>query len=94
MPAVDARATVRWEGDEPVVEVLWRVQIAAERCKGCALCVAVCPPHVLSLGALNAHGYPAAVLHDPEGCTSCTACALICPETAIVVRRPPRAARA
>lgn len=82
---------VRWDGDEPVVAVqALRVIIEAERCKGCGLCVAVCPPQVLSLGALNTRGYAAAVLQDNEKCTSCTACGLICPETAIVVLRPSR----
>jgi 2-oxoglutarate ferredoxin oxidoreductase subunit delta len=83
---------VRWDGDEPTVTPV-RVVIAVERCKGCGLCVAVCPPAVLTLGPLNAHGYPAAVLVDNERCTSCTACALICPESAVEVYRPPRVAR-
>ena len=69
-----------------------RVVIALERCKGCSLCVAVCPTTVLALGSLNARGYPAAVLTDNERCTSCTACALICPESAIAVFKTPRAA--
>ncbi|MDQ7859802.1 MAG: 4Fe-4S dicluster domain-containing protein [Armatimonadota bacterium] len=83
---------VRWDGDEPVAEAL-RVVVAVERCKGCGLCVAVCPPAVLALGPLNARGYPAAILVDNDRCTSCTACALVCPECAIDVYRPPRAAR-
>jgi 2-oxoglutarate ferredoxin oxidoreductase subunit delta len=68
-----------------------RVIIITERCKGCGLCVAVCPTTVLALGPLNAHGYPAAVLTDNERCTSCTACALICPDAALEVYKPPRA---
>lgn len=83
---------VRWDGDEPLAAPL-RVVVAVERCKGCGLCVAVCPPEVLALGPLNARGYRAAVLLDNDRCTSCTACALVCPECAIEVYRPPRAAR-
>lgn len=67
-----------------------RVVIDTERCKGCGLCVEVCPPAVLGLGALNTKGYPAAILLDDERCTSCTACALICPDVAIMVFRPIR----
>jgi 2-oxoglutarate ferredoxin oxidoreductase subunit delta len=72
------------------VSVATRVVIDAERCKGCGLCVEVCPPRVLALGPLNSKGYPAAILLDNERCTSCTACALICPDVAITVFRPVR----
>lgn len=85
---------MRWDGDEPVIaSAELRVVIAADRCKGCSLCVSVCPPAVLALGALNERGYPAAVLLDNERCTSCAVCALVCPETAITVFKPPRPAR-
>jgi 2-oxoglutarate ferredoxin oxidoreductase subunit delta len=67
-----------------------RVIIRVERCKGCGLCVAVCPTTVLALGPLNARGYPAVVLTDNERCTSCTACALICPDAVLEVYKPPR----
>lgn len=94
MPTEPSGTVVRWDGDEPVVAAAaLRVIIDAERCKGCGLCVAVCPPEVLALGPLNAMGYTAAVLLDNEKCTSCTACGLICPETAIVVLKPPRGRR-
>ncbi|MDR7418656.1 MAG: 4Fe-4S binding protein [Armatimonadota bacterium] len=70
-----------------------RVIITTEWCKGCGLCVAVCPPNVLALGALNTLGYPAATLIDNDRCTSCAACAMICPEGAVAVFKPPRPAR-
>jgi 2-oxoglutarate ferredoxin oxidoreductase subunit delta len=72
---------------------LLRVAVDVELCKGCGLCVAVCPPAVLALGPLNARGYAAAVLLDNERCTSCTACALVCPEAAVSVFKPPRVPR-
>lgn len=83
-------------GSEEVVAAaeasLRRVIIVTERCKGCGLCVAVCPTTVLALGPLNARGYPAVVLTDNERCTSCTACALICPDAVLEVYKPPRGA--
>ncbi|MDR7484069.1 MAG: 4Fe-4S dicluster domain-containing protein [Armatimonadota bacterium] len=90
MASAGTGPNVLWNGDEPVIVAPFsRVVVAVERCKGCGLCVAVCPPNVLALGALNARGYPAAVLLDNDRCTSCTACALVCPETAIAVYKPP-----
>ena len=47
--------------------------IATQRCTGCGWCVAVCPPHVLSLQVLGtgAWGPKRSVLHDAPGCTGC-----------------------
>ncbi len=84
-------AVVVWDGDEAALRpAALRVVIETERCKGCGLCIEVCPPAVLGLGALNTKGYAAAVLLDNERCTSCTACVLICPDVAITVFRPRR----
>jgi 2-oxoglutarate ferredoxin oxidoreductase subunit delta len=57
-------------------------------CKGCALCVSVCPQQNLARsGQLNSRGYYTAVLLDARACTSCGLCALICPDAAIEVSR-------
>lgn len=66
-----------------------RIVIDSERCKGCELCISVCPQHVLAMSAIfNAKGYRPAQLVDPAGmCTGCAVCALICPDTAITVFR-------
>ena len=61
------------------------IVINEDRCKGCALCVRVCPPDVIKMGThLNAKGfYPATYIG--ERCTGCKACALICPDICIDV---------
>ncbi len=66
-----------------------RIVIDSERCKGCELCVGVCPQHVIRMaGSLNTHGYRPAQLADPDGaCTGCGVCAIICPDVAITVYR-------
>jgi len=64
-------------------------------CKGCDLCVSVCPPEVLLLDMehLTPKGYhPAYLIAD--GCTGCGICAVICPEAAITVYRETLARRA
>lgn len=55
------------------------VTIAKDRCKGCELCIPVCPPKVLTMStALNQLGVPYPELIP--GCTGCGACHLICPD--------------
>ena len=66
-----------------------RVTIREDRCKGCGLCVSVCPKHVLELSKthLNSKGYhPAAPVREVD-CISCAMCATICPDVAIKVEK-------
>lgn len=71
---------------------LGRIEIDTERCKGCSLCVPVCPPGVIRMADwFNLKGYHPAQLVDPEGkCTGCLLCAVMCPEAAITVYRVDR----
>ena len=66
-----------------------KVHIVTDRCKGCGLCVAVCPRSVLAIEAsgLNAKGYQPAMAVQPERCIGCASCALICPDVVISVER-------
>ncbi|HEY76135.1 MAG TPA: 4Fe-4S binding protein [Thermoflexia bacterium] len=74
------------------------VIIDEDRCKGCGLCVNVCPVHILRLaeGRFNAKGYRPVEVTDPEACTGCAMCATICPDVVFTVyrqrRRPKQAA--
>ena len=65
--------------------------IATQRCTGCGWCVAVCPPHVLSLHVLGTGmwGPKRSVLDDAAGCTGCALCAVRCPFDAIAMVRAP-----
>lgn len=58
-------------------------------CKGCGLCVSVCPKHIIKLDSekLTPKGYHPAVLIDESECTGCATCALMCPDVAITVER-------
>ncbi|HSV05164.1 MAG TPA: 4Fe-4S dicluster domain-containing protein [Candidatus Binatus sp.] len=62
------------------------VTIDVETCKGCVLCVDVCPPHVLVMSEdVNRMGYRYPILLD--GCTGCELCFKICPDYCFEVYR-------
>jgi len=66
------------------------VIIDTERCKGCRLCISVCPKKIIGLAShINQMGYTLAVVIEEKAheCTGCTACAIMCPDTAISVYR-------
>jgi 2-oxoglutarate ferredoxin oxidoreductase subunit delta len=62
------------------------VTIDVETCKGCELCVDVCPPRVLAMSeATNGLGFRYPLLL--EGCTGCELCYKICPDFCFEVYR-------
>ncbi|NIP23262.1 MAG: 4Fe-4S dicluster domain-containing protein [Phycisphaerae bacterium] len=69
-----------------------KIIINTERCKGCGLCVSVCPKNSIIISKKsNKSGYfPAEVFNDE--CTGCGLCALICPDVVIRVFREEDAA--
>ena len=75
------------------------VVIDVDRCKGCGLCVHVCPVGILVLSpdTFNAKGYHPVTVTDMEECIGCASCATICPDVVFTVyrkKRQPKAAPA
>ncbi len=72
-----------------------RIEIDQELCKGCQLCISVCPKGQIEISdKINKKGYyPASFKEDPPGesnnlkCTGCALCGLVCPDVAIEVYR-------
>ncbi len=59
-----------------------------DRCKGCGLCVSVCPKQILALEeGTNIKGYCPARCTAPEQCVGCASCARICPDSIITIRK-------
>jgi 2-oxoglutarate ferredoxin oxidoreductase subunit delta len=70
-----------------------KIRIDRERCKGCLLCIEVCPSRRIGADKnLNKKGYAPACFEEKlkegeKGCTGCAQCATVCPEVAIEVYR-------
>lgn len=61
--------------------------IDTDGCKGCGLCVNVCPKNVLEISNdVNAKGYFPAYQARPEDCIFCAICCTMCPDVAITIR--------
>lgn len=58
-------------------------------CKGCGLCLDVCPKKIIALSKdrINAKGYTPAEITDMSQCIGCAMCAVMCPDSAITVER-------
>ena len=68
---------------------MFKVEFREARCKGCGLCVSVCPKKIIRLKTeqLNEKGFHPAGIVDQELCIGCTFCATICPDSVIEVFR-------
>lgn len=71
--------------------VLRQVHLTIEErwCKGCDICVKMCPERCLAMNEMQV-----AVLTNPDACTGCRLCEWLCPDLAIKVRLEPVAAEA
>mgnify|MGYP006311458071 CR=1 FL=1 len=64
-----------------------KIKIDTQRCKGCGLCVAVCPKKSIATSEKsNRQGFFPAE-HTGGPCSGCAMCALVCPEAVIEVLR-------
>lgn len=65
------------------------VTFEEDLCKGCGLCISVCPVKILAQDPLklNKRGYHPAGVVEPEKCIACISCALICPDLVISVEK-------
>lgn len=66
-----------------------KVTIDENVCKGCGLCVHICPKKVLVLdsGRITVKGYNPSTPKFRERCIGCAMCGIICPDSAITVEK-------
>jgi 2-oxoglutarate ferredoxin oxidoreductase subunit delta len=64
----------------------FRIRILTQYCKGCELCVSVCPKGALEMSeALTEIGVRPATFKEGADCSGCTLCYQVCPDAAIEV---------
>ncbi|MDR1928487.1 MAG: 4Fe-4S binding protein [Endomicrobium sp.] len=62
------------------------IKINSKKCKGCGLCISVCPKSCLLFSeGFNKSGYRWVILKGKKSCISCGFCYLICPDVCIEV---------
>ncbi|NLW02144.1 MAG: 4Fe-4S binding protein [Clostridiaceae bacterium] len=66
-----------------------RVTFREDRCKGCGLCIHVCPKKIIreNRDRINAKGYFPAEVVEMDKCIGCAFCATICPDCVIKVEK-------
>lgn len=65
------------------------VTIDKDACKGCGLCVTVCPKKIMALSktGINARGYNPVEITDMSLCIGCANCAKMCPDFVLTVEK-------
>ncbi len=62
------------------------IVINQARCKGCGLCVAVCPKKLILIDdRMNKKGVYPVYSASPGECTGCRLCTTVCPDVAITI---------
>ena len=71
------------------------IVIHENRCKGCQLCISVCPTDILEIAddRFNTLGYRPIEICKPDVCTGCGVCAVICPDVVFDVYRQKKTAK-
>ena len=66
-----------------------KLTFKTDNCKGCGLCVGVCPKNILSLSKdeINKKGHHPVEVSDMNECIGCAFCATMCPDCIIKVER-------
>lgn len=70
-----------------------QVYLIPERCKGCEICVELCPKDVLQVSIntnVKGYHYPEIAPGKENACVHCDFCTVVCPEFAIFTMEDPQ----
>lgn len=82
--AVKPLPVVQEAPSSEAIDIVTELEINTVWCKGCDICVKMCPERCLALNAEQE-----AVLIHPEKCTGCRICEWLCPDYAIKLHKHP-----
>lgn len=75
-----------------MAKIAGAVVVDIEKCKGCGVCVSVCPMEVLALKKeVNSKGYHYSFMANPDECIGCANCGVVCPDSCLTVYRQKKA---
>lgn len=64
----------------------YRIEVLEPLCKGCYICVGICPKDVFEVGPRpGPGGFRPVEVARPEACTGCRLCVIYCPDFAVEV---------
>lgn len=65
------------------------LKFKVDKCKGCSICVSVCPKKILEIDGsrVNRKDYHPIHCTDMDACIACGNCAVMCPDGVIEVYR-------
>jgi 2-oxoglutarate ferredoxin oxidoreductase subunit delta len=65
-----------------------KITILEEWCKGCTICVEVCPTDVLKMESVGTRWQGSiAVVIDADACIACMQCELQCPDFSLLIEK-------
>ncbi|MBP3914284.1 MAG: 4Fe-4S binding protein [Lachnospiraceae bacterium] len=66
-----------------------KLTFRTDECKGCGLCIAVCPKKILQISRdrINKKGHHPAECIDEGACIACASCATMCPDCIIKIEK-------